>query len=132
MDDERRRRASRGGKRAGRGRPQTELEGIKAELYRIAHDIEAGKLEKGVGAVLVQVYNSIRGAIEDQRKVRELDEVLERIEALESQQQKKPEVPADGDKGSPQAPRITLRPRRRKKRRGAKKDLPRAGLARGA
>jgi hypothetical protein len=133
MDDERRRRASRGGKRAGRGRPQTELEGIKAELYRIAHDIEAGKLEKGVGAVLVQVYNSIRGAIEDQRKVRELDEVLERIEALESQQQKKNGgVPADGDKGSPQAPRITLRPRRRKKGRGAKKDLPRAGLARGA
>jgi hypothetical protein len=89
MDDERRRRASRGGKRAGRGRPQTELEGIKAELYRIAHAIEGGKLEKGVGAVLVQVYNSIRGSIVDQRKVRELDEVLERIETLESQQQKK-------------------------------------------
>jgi hypothetical protein len=112
MKEERRRRGVRGGKRAGRGRPQTELEAIKAQLYRIARDIEAGKLEKGVGAVLVQVFNAIRRAIEDQRKIRELDEVLERIEALESQQQKKNGgVPADGDKGSPQAPRITLKTR---------------------
>ena len=86
--EEERRRGARGGKRAGRGRPQTELEGIKTELYRIARDIEAGKLDKGVGAVLVQVYNSIRGAIEAQRKVRELDEVLDRLTALENQYQK--------------------------------------------
>ena len=81
--EQQRRLGAKGGKRAGRGRPQTELEGIKTTLYRIAADIESGKLEKGVGAVLVQVYNAIRGCIEDQRKIRELDEVLDRLQALE-------------------------------------------------
>jgi hypothetical protein len=88
-DEERQRHGSMGGKRAGRGRPQPpqlELEGVKETLYRLAADIESGKLDTRAGAVLVQIFNAIRGAIEDQRKVRELEEVMERVAALENRQ----------------------------------------------
>jgi len=81
--ERKRRLGSRGGKRAGRGRPQTELQHIKEEPYRIAAEIESGALD--THAMLVQVFNTVRGCIEDQRRIRGLDEVLDRLTALETQ-----------------------------------------------
>jgi hypothetical protein len=82
---ERRAYGSKGGKRGGRGRPQAELEDIKATLYRIASEIENGEIDTRTGAVLVQVFNSIRGCVEDQRKIKETEELEARLSELEEQ-----------------------------------------------
>jgi hypothetical protein len=82
---ERRAYGSKGGKRGGRGRPQAELEDIKATLYRIASEIENGEIDTRTGAVLVQVFNSIRGCVEDQRKIKETEELEARLSELEAQ-----------------------------------------------
>jgi hypothetical protein len=42
-----------------------------------------GDLERGVGAVLFQGFNTLLKAVETERKVRETDELIERLEALE-------------------------------------------------
>ena len=47
-------------------------------------DVRAGRLERGRGAVLAQLYGTWLRACEVQRKQREQDEVLARIERLEA------------------------------------------------
>src|ERR671938_1923912 len=53
----RRRRASKGGKRGGRGRPQAELSDIKRRLSDLADDVLEGRQDKAVAAVASQVLN---------------------------------------------------------------------------
>src|SRR5215210_3266521 len=79
----RRRRASKGGKRGGRGRPQAELAGIKARLSDLADDVLAGRQDKGVAAVASQVLNVYLRAVSVELKVQEQQELIERLEALE-------------------------------------------------
>jgi len=81
--DERRRHGSKGGKRAGRGRPQAELSDIKRRLSDLADDVLAGRLDKGVAAVASQVLNVYLRAVSVELKVREQAELIERLEALE-------------------------------------------------
>jgi len=76
-DEERRRLGSKGGRLSGK--PHAELENIKIILYRIADAVEGGSIDARRGAVLVQVYNAIRGCIEDQRRIRELEDVIARL-----------------------------------------------------
>ena len=83
-DEERRRLGSKGGRLSGK--PHAELENIKTILYRIADAVEGDSIDARRGAVLVQVYNAIRGCIEDQRRIRELEDVIARLETLEQQQ----------------------------------------------
>ncbi len=84
----RRRRASRGGKRGGRGRPQTEIAQIKTLLAdltaRVLKEEGAEPLETGPAAVANQLINTRLRAIEIERKVREQEELLERLETLEA------------------------------------------------
>src|SRR5215216_1431946 len=80
----RRRRASKGGKRAGRGRPQAELSDIKRRLSDLADDVLEGRQDKGVAAVASQVLNVCLRAISVELKVREQTEIIERLEALEA------------------------------------------------
>src|SRR5215217_7741975 len=47
----RRRRASKGGKRGGRGRPSVELARLQARFEELAEQVLAGDIERGVGAV---------------------------------------------------------------------------------
>lgn len=79
----RRRRASKGGKRGGRGRPQAELADIKARLSDLADDVLKGRQDKGVAAVASQVLNVYLRAVSVELKVQEQRELLERREALE-------------------------------------------------
>jgi hypothetical protein len=79
----RRRRASKGGKRGGRGRPQTELSDIKHRLSDLADDVLTGTADRGRAAVANQLYNTLIRAIEQERKARELEELAGRLEALE-------------------------------------------------
>jgi hypothetical protein len=90
--DERRRHGSKGGKRAGRGRPQAELSDIKRRLSDLADDVLEGRQDKGVAAVASQVLNVYLRAVSVELKVREQAELIERLEALEDAlEQKKDE-----------------------------------------
>jgi hypothetical protein len=79
----RRRRASKGGKRGGRGRPQRETEAIKTLLEALTERVLSGDLNTGPAAVANQLVNTRLRAIEQERKMRELEELEERLEALE-------------------------------------------------
>src|SRR5919107_2813512 len=79
----RRRRASKGGKRGGRGRPQAELSDIKRRLSELADDVLEGRQDKAVAAVVSQVLNVYLRAVSVELKVREQTELIERLEALE-------------------------------------------------
>jgi hypothetical protein len=43
----------------------------------------SGEIERGVAAVVFQGYNALLKAVETERKIREQEEILERIERLE-------------------------------------------------
>jgi septal ring factor EnvC (AmiA/AmiB activator) len=81
--EKRRRGASRGGK----AKANREIPAIKAQLQDLTRDVLAGDLETGRAAVANQLINTRLRAIELERKVREQEEVLERLEALEQQRQ---------------------------------------------
>jgi hypothetical protein len=82
-EEARRRRASKGGRRGGRGRPQAELADIKARLSDLADDVLAGEVDKGVAAVASQVLNVYLRAVTVELKVREELELIDRLETLE-------------------------------------------------
>jgi len=84
--EERRRRASRGGKAGGRGRPATELKDVKALLEDLTERVLTGELPTGQAAVANQLINTRLRAIEQERKARELEDVLARLDALEEKQ----------------------------------------------
>ena len=82
--DARRRAASRGGKRAGRGRPQAELVSLKSQLQEMADAVLKGEQDRAAAAVAGQLLNIKLRAIEIERKIREADELEARLEALEA------------------------------------------------
>ena len=79
----RRRRASKGGRRGGRGRPQHETEAIKVLLEDLTERVLAGELETGPAAVANQLVNTRLRAIEQERKNKETEELAQRVEELE-------------------------------------------------
>jgi hypothetical protein len=87
--EERRRRASRAGKRGGRGRPATELKDIKALCEDLTERVLAGALLPGPAAVANQLINTRLRAIEQERKIKETEDLEARIEALERTQGQK-------------------------------------------
>jgi hypothetical protein len=80
----RRRRASKGGKRGGRGRPQAELTQIKQRLSDLAEDVLEGRQDRAVAAVASQVLNVYLRAVSVELKVREQQEISVRLEELEA------------------------------------------------
>ena len=82
-EQERRRRASKGGKRGGRGRPITELASLREENADIRRRLLDGELLPNVAAVAVQSINTDIRALGAAMKAREQEELLERLEALE-------------------------------------------------
>ena len=86
--DERRRRGRRGGKAGGNGRGGSgEIVGIKALLSELTARVLGGEgveeLETGRAAVANQLINTRLRAVELERKAREQEELIERIEALD-------------------------------------------------
>ena len=79
----RRRRASKGGRRAGRGRPRHETEAIKVLLEDLTERVLVGELETGRAAVANQLINTRLRAIEQERKNKETEELAERVQELE-------------------------------------------------
>jgi hypothetical protein len=80
----RRRRASKGGKRGGRGRPVAELANLRDENAELRRRLLEGELAPNVAAVAVQSINTDIRAVAATLKAREQEELTERLEALET------------------------------------------------
>jgi hypothetical protein len=79
----RRRRASKGGKRGGRGRPIVELASLKDENADIRRRLLEGELLPNVAAVAVQSINTDIRAVGAAMKARESEELEARLASLE-------------------------------------------------
>ena len=77
--EERKRNASRAGKSTG-GR---EIKDLKRRISEVVDAVLAGSQDRGRAAVAIQGFNSLRGVLELERKIREVDELEARIEELE-------------------------------------------------
>lgn len=73
--------ARRGGKVSGAR--IGEMAEIKTEIKDVIAAVQEGELNRGVGAVVFQGYNTLLRAVEVERKVREADELEERIADME-------------------------------------------------
>src|SRR5215218_160483 len=83
LAEERRRNASKGGRRGGRGRPGSDLAGVKADIRGVIADVLAGEVKTGPAAVALQGYNALIRAEKLELDIREQHELTERIEELE-------------------------------------------------
>ncbi len=83
-EEQRRRRASRGGKRGGRGRPVAEISELKRRFEELAEDVLDGKLDRGDAAVVGQLLNYAVRALAVGLKAKEQQELEERLEQLEA------------------------------------------------
>ncbi len=83
LAEERRRNASKGGKRGGRGRPGAELADLKRDVRKVIDDVLSGAVPQGSGAVALQGYNTLLRAAKVELDIREQTEFEERLEALE-------------------------------------------------
>jgi hypothetical protein len=80
---ERKRNAARGGK----AKANREISDIKGRLSTLADKVLAGDVDRADAAVAGQLLNILVGAMRVELKVREQEELLERIEVLEQAQQ---------------------------------------------
>jgi hypothetical protein len=84
----RRRRASKGGKRGGRGRthPGTgDLLKLQKQLESLGEKVLKGEVDRAAAAVTIQAWQAARACIVASARLRELEEVEERLDALEKQ-----------------------------------------------
>ena len=82
--DARRRRAQKGGKRGGRGRPQAELADIKRRLLLLTDAVLDGSQDRASAAVAGQLLNTLIRCCGLELKVREVDELDARLQELEA------------------------------------------------
>jgi len=80
----RRRNASKGGKRGGRGRPQADLAALKDKLIRLGEDVLEGRVDRSDAAVAGQLWNIAIGAIRTGLKAKEVEELQSQVEELEA------------------------------------------------
>ena len=83
QSETRRRRASKGGKRGGRGRPVAELGALRVENADIRQRLLEGELQPGVAAVAVQSINTDIRAVSAALKAKEQEDLEQRLEELE-------------------------------------------------
>jgi hypothetical protein len=83
LAEERRRNASKGGKRGGRGRPTSELARLASRFEELADKVLSGEVERGIGAVAGQLLNGARACVRDGLTAREQEELIARLEAVE-------------------------------------------------
>jgi hypothetical protein len=76
-------RRRKGASRGGRAKANRELPAIKALLEDLTERVLSGELETGRAAVANQLVNTRLRAIEQERRIKETEELEERMEALE-------------------------------------------------
>jgi hypothetical protein len=67
----------------GRGRGGSELGELKEQIKDLAVQVLNGTADRGRAAVANQLFNTLIRAIEQERKILELGEMADRLEALE-------------------------------------------------
>jgi predicted RNA-binding Zn ribbon-like protein len=81
---------SRAASRAARSKAHPgELADVKAQLRTIAADVLEGRLDKGKGSVAAQVLGVYVRVVEAERKIKEQDELVERLDVLEQVQEQR-------------------------------------------
>ena len=85
----RQRRASKGGRRGGRGRPSAELARLGARFEELADKVLSGEVERGVGAVAGQLLHGARACVRDGLAAREQEELVARLEEVEETLQRR-------------------------------------------
>ena len=98
-EEQRRQRASRGGKRGGRGRPMVEVAEIQGQLSDLYTSVLTGLIDPKVGAVLAQIANARARIVETGLKAKEQQELEERLELLEAALERQKEGGAYGSTG---------------------------------
>ena len=81
--------ARKGGRRAGRGRPLAEVGDLRQQLAALYNGVLAGETETRVGAVLNQILNTRVRLVETELRVKEQQELEERVEQLEAQAERR-------------------------------------------
>jgi len=81
-DERRKRRASKGGKRGGRGRPLLEVYDISAQLQGLIDRVLSGELNRGDASVCGQLLNYKTRALDVARAWRETEELAKEVEEL--------------------------------------------------
>lgn len=76
-------RRSRSASKAARSKPNRELAALKGQLRAVADGVLSGAVEPKRGAVAVQALSALIRAIEQERKIKELEEIEERLGDLE-------------------------------------------------
>jgi hypothetical protein len=89
--EEHRRASSKGGRRAGRGRPSAELKRLQLIFEKWADEVREGELGRADAAVMCQLLNGARACIRDLLAAREQEELVERLEAIEEALEQKEE-----------------------------------------
>jgi len=82
--EDRARAARKGGKRGGRGRPVSELGRLQGWFEELAERVLSGELDRAKAAVACQLLNGARACVRDSLTAREQEELIGRLEALES------------------------------------------------
>jgi hypothetical protein len=78
----RKKRASKGGKTGGRGRPMLEVHDIAAQLQSLVDQVLSGELDRGDAAVCGQLLNYKTRALDVARMWRETEELAKEVEEL--------------------------------------------------
>ncbi len=78
----RQRRASKGGKRGGRGRPLLEVHDVARQLQALADKVLTGELDRGDAAVCGQLLNYKTRALDVARAWRETEELAREVEEM--------------------------------------------------
>ena len=76
--EQRRRRASRGGK----AKANRELVILKEEIKKVIADVRVGELDRNDAGVMIQGYRTLRDYIALERQIKETDELAAEIEEL--------------------------------------------------
>jgi hypothetical protein len=77
---------SRNASKAARSKPSRELAAVKERLRSLAEDVLGGRVDQDAAGVAARIFGVYLRAVEQERKVRELEDLLPRIEALEKRQ----------------------------------------------
>ncbi len=72
-------------RRGGKAKANREIANLKKQLEDLADDVLEGGVDRAAAIVVNQIINTRARLIELERKVKEQDEVLQRLEALEAQ-----------------------------------------------
>ena len=69
--------------KAAKSKPNQEVSEVKQSLKALATDVLEGRVARADAAVVSQVYNVLLRTLEIERKIREQEELSERLEELE-------------------------------------------------